>query len=71
MNIYLLTRLDSVGYGECDAMIIIAHSTFEARELANMHTADEGQIWEDLTKVDCTCLDLTASKVVLKSFRAG
>ena len=71
MNIYLLTRLDSVGYDECQAKVIVAHSTFEARELANINTTEEGPIWDDPTKVDCTCRDLTCSKVVLEFFRNG
>lgn len=71
LNIYLLYRLDSVGLDEYDAKVVIASTEWEARELANVKTADEGPIWNDPTKVVCANLDLHVARVVLESFRAG
>ena len=71
MNVYLLYRTDSVGYEEYDAKVIIARTESEARELANVKTADEGPIWNDPTKVTCANLDLHVARVVLESFKAG
>lgn len=71
MNVYLLHRLDSVGFDEYDAKVIIARTEGEARELANIKTADEGPIWNDPTKVACANLDMHVARVVLESLRAG
>lgn len=71
MNIYLLHRLDSVGLDEYEAKVIIAPTEGIARSMANAKTADEGQIWNDPTKVACANLSLYVARVVLESFRAG
>jgi len=71
MNVYLLHRLDSVGYDEYEAKVIVARTDYEARLLANVKTADEGPIWTDPTKVVCANLDLHVARVVLESFKAG
>jgi len=71
MNVYLLYRIDSVGYDEYEAKVIIAFTESEARSLANVKTADEGPIWNDPTKVACANLDLTVARVVLEAFKAG
>jgi len=71
MNVYLLYRLDYIGFDEYEAKVIIARTEGEARTLANAKYADEGPIWNDPTKVVCTNLDLHVARVVLESFRAG
>jgi len=71
MNVYLLYRLESVGYDEYEAKVIVARTDYEARSLANVKTADEGPIWNDPTKVACANLDLHVARVVLEAFKAG
>ena len=55
MKLFLLEQLDSGGAysDEYEAKIIRAENEDQARDIANMTTGDEGEIWEDDTMVSC------------------
>ncbi len=71
MTVYLLTRINFIEYDEYDAKVIVSTSELKAREIANEHTGDEGQIWNDEDKVKCELISLDTEGVVLESFNAG
>ena len=52
MNFYLLTN-KRTGYDCFHQKLIRATTAHRARVLANKHTGDEGEIWEDSDKVLC------------------
>ena len=70
--IYLLKRLDDIGWDEYAAKVVRAESEKEARALANENVGDEGSIWEDSDLVSCEVVYLREdSAVILESYNAG
>jgi len=70
--IYLLTRLDEVGYDEFDGWVIRAKSEEEARKLANECCGNEGEMWNDKDMVACILVEPDGdADVILSSFNAG
>lgn len=75
MNIYLIKRIDEIGYDENAGHVVLANSIKEARLLASRRTGDEGsKIWLDalrtkITKVGTT--DYKTQRIILSDFRAG
>lgn len=73
-KLYLLTRIDVVGYDQLSAVVIRANSQKSARSYAAIYAGDEGpDFWKDKTKT--TCEILTAengdSGYVIKDYRAA
>ena len=56
MRLYLLTRTDGPTYDAYEAKLIRAKSQKQAREIANIDTGDEGEIWVDKKQVKSTIL---------------
>jgi hypothetical protein len=75
MKLWLLTVEDesiSCSTDVYDGKVIRAVSPSEARKVANEHVSDEGEIWQDVTKVSCKQIKEDGQpKVVLESFNAG
>tara|TARA_R110002074_G_C11963222_1_gene609840 strand:+ start:144 stop:359 length:216 start_codon:yes stop_codon:yes gene_type:complete len=70
--IYLLKRLEDIGWDEYAAKVVRAESEKEARALANQNVGDEGKIWEYSTCVSCEEVDTQEySAVILQSYKAG
>lgn len=71
MKVYLLERLDSIGWDEVDAMVIVAECKRGALKIASEQ--DWGDWDFDITKLDVKHIDLSKSesKVILSSFNAG
>lgn len=70
-NVYLLTRVDKIGYDEYRAKVVIAKNADEARLLANVKVGDEGKIWFDRTKVQCQKVNDDYPSIVLACFNPG
>jgi hypothetical protein len=75
MNIYHLSRVGRIDYGEFDAFVVVAPSEDEARKFANEKACDEGKIWTDNKLVTCEVVgrarSAIASGILLGSFNAG
>ena len=74
MKIFLLRRIDQVGYDEYDALVVVAGTEDEAREMVNntaggyRYSAD----WTDRTNVECMVINSkTKPGIILDSFNAG
>ena len=73
MKLYLLSRLDRVGYDETESMLIRAESEMTARTMANKSSCgDEVEIWENsaLVSVEEITVDGPAELIIL-AFNAG
>ena len=74
-KLYLLKRMDRVGYDEFDGFVISADTETEARDFAIQEAADEGdEVWSSQLDVSCTLLALNTKHdkgIVLGSFNAG
>ena len=69
MRIYLVERIDNVGYDEYDSWVVSARSRKEAWGLCKW-----GDWYEDYTKVKITLLGESKykkAKLILGSFNAG
>ena len=72
MSIYLLTRLDNIGYDEIEGQVVRAKNIKEARGIANKYVGDEGKIWVNPKFVKCRKINPDAvSCVILEAFNAG
>ena len=71
MKIYVLLRKDEVGWDEYDSKVIVAKNEKRAREIANQHVGDEGEMWTDPNLVMCEVVDTTTEREVVGSFNAG
>jgi hypothetical protein len=72
MKLYLIERIDPIGYDEYIGFVIAAESEAEAREMAAYLPGDEGaEIWKT-APIRCIA-DVTGETpgVVLYSFNAG
>lgn len=70
--IYLLRRIDFIGWDEYDIKIIRADSEQEARLIANENVGDEGKMWENSKRILCErILETGDAKEILGSFNAG
>lgn len=67
MNIYLITRKDTVTYEENISVVVAAETRKEAGTFANNDCSCEGRIWLDKTKVSF----LTLTKNACQSVKAG
>ena len=74
-KLYLLKRMDSVGYDEYDGFVVAADTETEARDFAAKESADEGAgVWNSQLDCSCTLLALSSKHskgIVLGSFNAG
>ena len=72
MNIYLLTRTDSVGYDECDGFVVRALRETAARSIAAEECGDEGP---DVWMLDAKCEKIGEGsgkpRIILRSYNAG
>lgn len=75
MKLYLLRRMDSVGYDEYIGFVVSADNETEAREIASEQFADEGKDkWHSQLDVSATLIALNSTQpkgIVLESFNAG
>lgn len=71
MNIYILTRLNGIGYDEYDAKVVVAKNEQNARKIANESNGCEGKIWNNKEVVSCQIVDDTKEGEVLGSYNAG
>lgn len=70
--LFLLKRIDGVGYDEYDSMLISEVSEYKARRLACENCADEGGIWADEAIVTCEVITpATNYGIIINSFNAG
>ena len=71
MKLWIIRRLDHVGYDEHDAFVVRAETEDEARIFASK----EGYGWDWSVPTQCsTCVELTyegVAGIVLGSFNAG
>jgi hypothetical protein len=71
MNIYLVSRNDSVRYDEYDAAVVAAESPEEAVQLLkNKHGINPTGTWRNWD-VTVTLIDNTNPRIILESFNAG
>lgn len=71
-KLYLLKRINRLGYDEYDGFLISADSESEARSLCKY--ADEGDIWGDSSEVSCKEVAPYTEEpkgIVLERFNAG
>lgn len=68
---WMLSRRDLIGYDEFDAKVIIAMTEQDARKLANENVGDEGEIWDDVGRVECVEVILEGEYELIGSFNAG
>lgn len=80
MNIYLLTQSDNTGYDTYDAVVVVANSEEEARNInpgSSWGNEDEYPTWANSPEtVDVTLLGLYTGNdkeagIILESFNAG
>jgi hypothetical protein len=71
MKIWLLSRIDKVGWDEYAGKVIVAETAKRAREIANERVGDESEIWDNPEFVSCIEVDNTVEGVVLDDFKAG
>lgn len=74
MKIWLVKRMEPIGYDEYDAKVVAAHDEAGARRLAALWTADEGKAtWLDPERSMVTEVrtDGEHEEVILDSFCAG
>jgi hypothetical protein len=71
MKIYVLVRNDEAGYDEYDSKVFVAKNEKRAREIANRHVGDEGEMWTDTRLVACEIVDISVEREVVGSFNAG
>lgn len=71
MKLFILERLDSVGYDEYDSFVVRAENETEARNLVgNNHYP--GKIWKCQESSSCEQIKTTGeTKIILGSFNAG
>ncbi len=72
MKLFLLKRTGDVGWDENEAMLIRAKNEQTARTMANVASADEGEIWTDNKKVDCIVVTAKGrAGILITDFNAG
>ena len=76
MKLWLIRRMEHVGYDEYDAKVIAAHSEEGVRGLAAINTGDEGKdAWLNSGRSMITEVGLARDpeheQVILESFNAG
>lgn len=76
MKLWLIERLDDVGYDEYDGKVIAAPNAERVREIAALVVGDEGKsAWLSPERSQIeelgTALDAAFEGVVLASYRAG
>jgi hypothetical protein len=74
MKIWLVKRMEKIGYDEFDAKVVCAWTEEGARHVASLRTADEGKsAWTDPSRSMVTEVrtDGEHEEVVLESFCAG
>lgn len=72
-KVYLIERIDNVGYDEYAGHVVVANSSEFARQLCIESCADErGDVWRNavIKEISTTALD-EAPRIVLSSFNAG
>lgn len=76
LNIYSLTRNDTIGYDEVAAYVIAAGDEDAARQLAAELASDEGPATWESTRVTVRLIGKTTSdfwteEVIMRDFNAG
>lgn len=72
MKLWLLTRTGDIGWDEYNGKVVRAETEFQARDIANQRTGDEGKIWGHITLVKCEEIPIDgAAREILASFNAG
>ena len=79
MKLWILSRIDNVGYDEYDSFVVLAKDESEARKLANdydpvaSYDTRRKHRWDDSKIVTCEQISLRTRKadVLLGSYNAG
>lgn len=79
MKLWILSRIDDVGYDEYDSFVVLAKDESEARELANdydpvaSYDTRRKHRWDNSKIVTCEQISLRTRKafVLLGSYNAG
>jgi len=72
MNIYILERTGDVDWDEFSAKVIKAANEKRAREVANIDTGNEGELWTDEEAVTCNKITMPGNECeILGSYLGG
>jgi len=70
--LYLLKQKNDLHHDEFWGKVIRAKNVKEARRIANVRVADEGEIWENPKLTSCKIIKTEGkSEVILNDFHAG